>query len=180
LKLDVGCGLVPKPGHVGVDLHRGGADVLADISHLPFRNGSIEEIHASHVVEHVLDLRALMLEFHRVLREDGILNVIVPYGLRSLYDPFHLHAFDMDTFRYFTRERGRDTNERSSQSVGLFDLDECRIDTISQFTKFIPRLAHACENGSALGKVMRSTGSNHVFRLLPKGRWPQIVVRLRK
>ncbi len=104
MKLNLGCGKLHREGYVNVDLH--GGDVRADGLRLPFRDGVFDEILASHILEHVIDLEAMMLELSRVLRPGGILMARVPYGLESLYDPFHYRAFDETTMTPFCDDFG--------------------------------------------------------------------------
>ncbi len=179
MRINLGCGNVRKPGYVGVDQFPGEAvDVVTDASRLPFASDSVEEVYASHVIEHVLDMHALMVEIHRVLIPGGRLKALVPYGLRSLYDPFHLHAFDYRTFRFFTRNNGF---SRSLQNFPLFDLEEIRLDTVTQFVQHIPPLHYAIESRPKLAWLLgRLEGTTLFHTLSPKGRWPQLVVILRK
>jgi predicted SAM-dependent methyltransferase len=55
LKLDLGCGQNPKEGFEGVDVRGGKAKHEVDLFKFPwpFENDSVEEIHASHFLEHV-------------------------------------------------------------------------------------------------------------------------------
>jgi SAM-dependent methyltransferase len=89
---------------VNVDHKPGpGVDVVAPAEDLPFESGSVGYVYASHVLEHVEDLDRAMRELHRVLKPGGILLALVPYGLRSLYNPYHLRPFDGTSFDRFTR-----------------------------------------------------------------------------
>ena len=106
-KLNLGCGTTRIPGYIGVDVNRGGgADLIASATCLPFKEGSIAEVFTSHMLEHLLgmDLDLAMREIHRTLMPQGQLPVRVPYGLEGLYDPFHFHAFNEDTFARWARE----------------------------------------------------------------------------
>jgi len=113
----VGCGKVPQHGFLGVDIHGGVEAVHADAAHLPFETASVEEIHTSHFLEHVDSPAAVVKEFARVLRPGGRLTVTVPYGFRSLYNPFHKHAFDKTSFDTFTRD-----DPRSPEPEALFSV----------------------------------------------------------
>ncbi len=101
--LNVGCGKVILDGWINADVL--GGDVRCDARALPFRDGSFNRILASHVLEHIPDLRGVMLEFHRVLNPaGGDVLVRVPYGLRKLCEAFHYRAFDLGTMDHFCHE----------------------------------------------------------------------------
>jgi predicted SAM-dependent methyltransferase len=55
VKLDLGCGLVPKDGFEGVDLYGDKAKHKVNLFKFPwpFADESVEELHASHLVEHI-------------------------------------------------------------------------------------------------------------------------------
>ncbi len=106
MKLDLGCGLHPAPGFIGMD--RSAAvhpDVVHDMEDLPwpFPSDSVEEVRASHSLEHVHDLLGVMEEIHRVLKPGGLLTAIVPYyrNERAFMDPTHVRFFTEHTMGYF-------------------------------------------------------------------------------
>lgn len=73
-----------KNGWVTIDLH--GADIIHDLKKgIPLPEASVDEIYASHVLEHISfkDLIILLEEIHRVLKENGKFSVSVPDA--SLY-----------------------------------------------------------------------------------------------
>ncbi len=102
MKLNIGSGRQFRDGYLNVDL--GGGDLRATAMKLPFKDESFDEIFASHVLEHLLDLGAALHEMYRVLRQGGTLIVVAPYGVDKLYDPFHHHPFDLTTMDYFSRQ----------------------------------------------------------------------------
>jgi predicted SAM-dependent methyltransferase len=55
LKLDLGCGQNPKEGFEGVDLYGDKAIHKVDLFKFPwrFKDSSVDEIHASHLLEHI-------------------------------------------------------------------------------------------------------------------------------
>jgi hypothetical protein len=63
-----------------------------------------EEIHASHVLEHLADLVTAMESFLGLLTEGGVLCVEVPYDLShgAWQDPTHVRAFNERSWLYYT------------------------------------------------------------------------------
>jgi SAM-dependent methyltransferase len=109
--LDVGSGATKQRStSAGVDLHRAaGVDVLADVrGRLPFADHSVDRIYAVHVLEHVLDVVALMNELHRVLADDGVLHVLSPHwqAIGAVADPTHVKYLDVQTFKWFCGPHG--------------------------------------------------------------------------
>src|SRR4051812_38064813 len=80
--LNLGCGSRPLQGFVNVDLLKApGVDVVADVSGpLPFDDGSVDLIYASHVLEHLPtgQVQGVLREWRRVLRERGTIMIAVP------------------------------------------------------------------------------------------------------
>ncbi len=109
--LDIGCGgTKQRSSSYGVDRYPApGVDVIADLTApLPFAERSIDRIYAVHVLEHVLDLVALMNELHRVLADDGVLHVLSPHwqAIGAVGDPTHVKYLDVQTFKWFCGPHG--------------------------------------------------------------------------
>lgn len=102
MNLNMGCGTdfrynkdwvnldITEPCNVRADIRQG----------LPFRNASLDMVWASHILEHLPDLRMMQLELARVLKFKGILNIIVPYYLSpdAWGDPTHCRGFSEESF----------------------------------------------------------------------------------
>jgi SAM-dependent methyltransferase len=141
-RLNLGCGRYLLPGYVNVD--RSGGQVLTRAESLPFRDRSFEEVHASHVLEHIPDLERAMAEIHRVLRPGGLLVAHVPYGLRGLYDPYHVHAFNFESFYHF-QGVGRAARGACLQGGDWFEvvrlrITDRRIPFLWHIRTYLPRL----------------------------------------
>lgn len=82
MKVNLGCGPRPIEGFVNVDLlELPGVDVHADVrGPLPFEDGSVDLLYASHVLEHLAtaEVPETLREWRRVLRPGGSLLVAVP------------------------------------------------------------------------------------------------------
>lgn len=81
INVELGSGGVTRPGWVGIDLD--GADINLDLTKrpLPFPDGSVDCVYASHAFEHFSypePMLSILRECHRVLKPGGTLSVCVP------------------------------------------------------------------------------------------------------
>lgn len=87
-----------------------------------FRNGHVEEIYASHVIEHLgyqSELATALKEFHRVLAAGGRLRISVP-DLSTLCDLFVDPALDdAERFHVMRMMFGGQVNSADFHRVGL-------------------------------------------------------------
>ena len=106
-KLDLGCGNRKHEGYIGIDFeYKEGVDIVRDLEKgLPFDDESIDEIFASHILEHLKELNFVMEECFRVLKKNGIMRIIVPHAatLEAIRDPSHVRFINEQTFHYFTQ-----------------------------------------------------------------------------
>jgi SAM-dependent methyltransferase len=109
MKLNLGCGGKRVPGFVGVDKFSTPAvDVRADLTEtLPFERSSVDEILLDNVIEHMMDIPALMHEMHRVCRDGATVRILTPHftSLSSWRDPTHVHHLSYFSLDHFTREQ---------------------------------------------------------------------------
>ena len=120
-RLNLGCGRDVRPGWVNADRSRIRGAVVADAAALPFPDAVFDLVEARHSLEHVDDLPAAMREIRRVLLPGGLLVAVVPYGLSSLYNPFHRRAFSERSMAPFCGEDSCLDSER------LFALLSARV-----------------------------------------------------
>lgn len=109
VNLDIGCGQGKTPNSIGVDIKRiKGADVVADIQRLPFKDQIADKILCYQLLEHIDDLIKAMEEIHRVLKYKGRVIIEVPHvkGLDAFRDPTHKNFFTIATMDYFTNDSG--------------------------------------------------------------------------
>lgn len=80
MKLDIGSQDARYRDFTTVDLYAPEADVRADAGDLPFPDGSVEEIWASHILEHIPPARtqAVLREWLRVLAPGATATIITP------------------------------------------------------------------------------------------------------
>lgn len=84
IKLDLGCGKNKREGFTGVDcLDFEGVDVVCNLGAgtWPWADGSVEEVHCSHFVEHLNGSERIHFvnELYRVLQPGGKAQIIVPH-----------------------------------------------------------------------------------------------------
>jgi SAM-dependent methyltransferase len=81
MKLNIGCGGRRIPGYTGVDaVQRPAAEIIARADAIPLADGSVEEIMAIHLIEHVHVWEApdLLREWFRLLIPGGLLVLELP------------------------------------------------------------------------------------------------------
>ena len=99
-KVNIGCATYQREGWINIDknpLMR--PDIVRDVARgLPFDTSSVDEILASHVLEHLSseDLIFFIGESYRVLVPGGVLEIIVPLGNTGGLD--HKMQFCEDSF----------------------------------------------------------------------------------
>lgn len=109
LKVHLGCDKFFVPGWVNVDFRDLGQDVVCDLNKFPwpFEDGSVDELVAHNVFEHLDDINAVMKECHRIMQPGAKLFACVPHGFFKGYlqDPTHKRGFSFETFDYYTPKR---------------------------------------------------------------------------
>jgi SAM-dependent methyltransferase len=111
LKINLGCGRDVKEGWINIDIEEGPRiDVVHDlnlvkIEPLPFPDSSVDEIYASHVMEHIPNLLDLSQELHRVAKPGARMIIRVPYGSSddAYEDPTHVRQCYVSTFQYLAQ-----------------------------------------------------------------------------
>lgn len=106
VRLNLGCGRSPLDGWVNVDaVALPGVDLVLDLERetLPFDESSVDEIAASHMLEHVARPLPLLQELHRVARPGCVATFRVPYGSSddADEDPTHARRYFWGSWGYF-------------------------------------------------------------------------------
>lgn len=116
MKVNLGCGKDVREGWVNVDHGPRLPDGVVNVDldrigpqpgkrTLPWRGGSVEEIHMSHVIEHLKDPLPLMEELYRVAAEGCQLVIRCPHGASNDADedPTHVRRMFPGSFQYFSQ-----------------------------------------------------------------------------
>jgi len=114
IRLDVGCGSNKRhdTGYfVGIDkFSYPGVDIVRDIEKegMPFCDNCIDFIYTSHCLEHIDNLLFVMDEFWRILKKNGILEIIVPYWntAQGLGSPDHKRLFHEEIWLFWRVPKG--------------------------------------------------------------------------
>ena len=88
------------------------ADYWGDACHIPFKSNSLDYVVTSHVLEHVANPVAAMLEWHRVLKHRGFIYMVVP-DHRYTFD----HKRNLTTVEHMWKDYSEGVNQRDSTHV---------------------------------------------------------------
>jgi SAM-dependent methyltransferase len=126
ITLDLGCGVRKIAGTFGADVRPlAGIDIVCDLARIPypFGTGSVDEVHLSHVLEHLDNPVAVLAEIWRILKQDGRLHIRVPHytGTFAWKDPTHRRCFSSESFDYFG------VNPYSYYTSARFDVESVRL-----------------------------------------------------
>lgn len=108
MKINIGCGNKSQEDFFGIDLFPCKAvNIISDISkYIPIKNSVIDEVYASHVIEHIFDITGLMKEIHRVCKNNAIITIITPHfsSIDSWRDPTHVHHLTYYSMMHFEKK----------------------------------------------------------------------------
>lgn len=118
LKLDIGCGPnIKGEDWIGIDQFKFPAVkhvVKLGSRPLPFADGSVDEVHCSHFLEHLTQReRCFFLnDLHRVMKKGSSCALIVPHWAsgRAYGDPTHQWPAISEMFFYYLDRKWREEN----------------------------------------------------------------------
>lgn len=130
LKLNIGCGDKILPGYVNIDkFDTFSPDLVWDLEKTPypFKDNSVTEIFASHVMEHIGQTTDsflnIMKEFYRILVIDGIVDIKVPHPRSDGFigDPTHVRIITPVIFNLFSKKKCKEFAEKNWPNSRLAD-----------------------------------------------------------
>ena len=83
IKLNLGCGNKVKEGYVNIDSYwHDNINIMANLENYPwhYEDNSVDEIYASHIIEHFQDEKKFLTECMRILKYNGTLHIIAPHS----------------------------------------------------------------------------------------------------
>jgi predicted SAM-dependent methyltransferase len=103
LCVDIGCGRNKVPGCLGIDIADDvGADIVCDITKgIPLPDNSVDELHCSHVLEHLWNCDPALLEMARICKPGASLFFRVP---DVHHDSYHCPTHCQPWSRYWWEE----------------------------------------------------------------------------
>lgn len=107
ITIDLGCGSKKVSNAIGFDRYKlCSVDVIGDIHNLPFKNNSCDRVVAFNILEHSTDLINIIKNIHRIVKPNGIVEILVPHAFSfgSHVDPTHKSFFTLGTMDYFTKD----------------------------------------------------------------------------
>lgn len=162
-RLNLGSGRDVRPGYVNVDRVRlSGVDLICDFRRFPwpFRDDSIDEVLAIHVVEHLPDTIRVMEEIYRITRSGASVTIEVPHYKHSnaYKDPTHVRFFTEESFDYFGKEQRSYYTHARFHVAGVEKVHEYHVDRYVR--RLFPRLLPWVE------RYFDNTVEKIVFRLV--------------
>lgn len=105
------------------------ADVKADVTALPFRDGEFDTVISRHILEHCVDSVLAVSEWTRILRLGGRMIVALPdsrMGNTILLNPEHKHEYSPAALENFMRlfgmkKIGHEENYNGSSFISVFE-----------------------------------------------------------
>ena len=115
LKIDLGCGSKKQEGFIGLDrIKFDGVDIVMNlgVEPLPFENDTVDEVYASHFIEHLTVVERIQLfnELYRVMKVGAKITMIVPHwgSSRAYGDPTHKWPPIGEMWFYYLGQKWRD------------------------------------------------------------------------
>ncbi|HLG25011.1 MAG TPA: methyltransferase domain-containing protein [Candidatus Nanoarchaeia archaeon] len=107
-RLNLGCGYDYRKDWINVDNDRKKkADLYFNIDKYPypFKKEEFDHILASHIVEHLENPFRFMDEIKRILKKDGVLEIIVPHCTNIMaFDPQHRTYYSYKSMNHLSND----------------------------------------------------------------------------
>ena len=109
--IELGCGnFKKKPAYIGIDLNdHEDVDIVGDVYEVlsAFPNESVNEIHSFHFFEHIKDVARLLSELERILKHNGIIEIVAPHFSNTYFysDFTHKNMFGLYSLSYLAKDK---------------------------------------------------------------------------
>jgi SAM-dependent methyltransferase len=128
-KLNLGCGRRPLEGYINVDCHDvEGVDCVFDLSDAlwPWPPGSVDEIKAFHVLEHLPSWTDAMQSMYAIMKPGALLYIAVPHHWSDGYmgDPTHVRPVTLAGLQLFSKKKCAEFAEKGWPNTPLAEMLE--------------------------------------------------------
>ncbi len=149
--IDVGCGqsqfkdLYENLDVCGIDFYPyPDANIITDLNqHIPLQDNSVDIAILSNVLEHIYKPVDMLTEVSRVLKEDGIMILVVPFMIKIHQAPFDFHRYTQYCLERMCKDAGFG-NVRVDSVGNIFDVydidNQLRSTLIRDKTKGVTQL----------------------------------------
>ena len=181
MNLNLGCGNDIRKGWINVNFFpHDGVDVVCDLNNFPypFKDKSAEYILLDNVLEHLENTVKTVFECHRILNDDGVLEIKVPYMFRSL-SIYHKNFFNersLDGLIY--PMAGKQLVGREEQTL-FKEVEPVRINRHIQFRFLFLRLMGFKKN-TIIGDTFKKYLGINVNKNFTFGNYKEITWKLRR
>lgn len=109
--IDIGCGSRKRQaGAIGIDMiDYPCVDIVGDALEIlrKIDSNSVDEVCSYHFIEHVENFTSILLEIDRILKVNGVVNLVAPHFSNPYYysDPTHKSFFGLYTLCYFVTNK---------------------------------------------------------------------------
>jgi len=140
MKLDIGCGNKKTEGCTGMDCKAlPSVDIVHDMDVFPWpiSEDSVEEIYATHYLEHSGNIIACLEEIYRIAKNGCLINIRVPHYASDNFntDLTHKVAFGYRSFNYFAVN---ESSEYNFYSDIKFEILERKLKFMGPNVRFNP------------------------------------------
>lgn len=163
MKLNLGCGQNKLDGFVNIDKYPTfSPDLVWDLEQTPypFDAGSVIEIAARHVLEHLgqnpdVFLRVIK-ELHRILAPGGIIDIKVPHFRSDGFwgDPTHVRPITPTIMALFSKKNCRMFAERGWPNTPLADYLDIDLEVESVSIALMPYWAQLSRSGEVTSEEL--------------------------
>lgn len=137
MRLDLGGGHAPTPGHINIDIVpeadikwdlNKGLPVLLKVDEGPDRE-SVEGIRCHHVVEHLTNIISLMNDCYDVMKPGALFEISTPLAGTPQYwqDPTHVKGFVPESFLYFHKDSPFKKEQNEYGITARFEVIKCEV-----------------------------------------------------
>jgi hypothetical protein len=170
MRLNLGCGNHHHGGWVNVDrVSACNPDQVWDLEQFPWPwpNSSAEEVHLSHVLEHLGAETSVYLgiikELYRVCHDGAHITIVVPHPRHDnfLIDPTHVRPITPEGLRMFSQRLNLEWIKANNANTPLGLYNDVDFDTVSAQAQLAEPWRSQAENKTISEGALRRAASMH-------------------